>query len=421
MHRAAAAPANLRRGAITGCRGPRAEATAVDPERAREAMLAVLAACTAHRPPPLSLDRRSFSLAAAACCTSATGSRALASQLEPAAGRISGGDLPIAVGLGTCLVRDGQVPNNMGIAIDAGYRIFDTAQRYANEGGVGKALKTAMASRKVTRDELFVTTKVWVDNMGAEKTLSSVRKSADDLGLSRIDLVLIHWPGLFQKRGTEYDAINADLRRGTWTALEALQAEGLISRIGVANFSERHLRELLGYAKTKPAVNQIEIHPYNQRTKLVDLCRANGVAVNSYCPIGGRGNKGQVTDALLADPTLVRIAKAHGKTAAQVILRWHLQRGLTPIPKASSKARADAQPWPSSCSPRARPATCRALHRRCISSRTSVCTTSISARVRWRRYAISTATSSRSSTPMCSRDVRRLALIRDHSFIDNPR
>ena len=398
MHRPVQTPARRNHGV------PRAEsrATAIDPERAREAMLAVLAACTAHRPPPLSLDRRSFSLAAAACCTSATGSRALASQLEPAAGRISGGDLPIAVGLGTCLVRDGQVPNNMGIAIDAGYRIFDTAQRYANEGGVGKALKTAMASRKVTRDELFVTTKVWVDNMGAEKTASSVRKSADDLGLSRIDLVLIHWPGLFQKRGTEYDAINADLRRGTWTALEALQAEGLVSKIGVANFGERHLRELLGYAKTKPAVNQIEIHPYNQRTKLVDLCRANGVAVNSYCPIGGRGNKGQVTDALLADPTLVRIAKAHGKTAAQVILRWHLQRGLTPIPKASSKARA-ACTQPCRPSPRARP-TCRALHRRCISSRTSACTTLSSARLRWRRYAISTATSSRSSTPMCSRD-----------------
>ena len=106
----------------------------------------------------------------------------------------------------------------------------------------------------------------------------------------------------------------------------------------VSNFSERHLRELLSFVTTKPAVNQFEVHPYNQRDSLVALCEKEGIVVNSYCPLGGRGNKGQVTDSLLKDPALKAIASAHGKTVAQTILRWHLQRGLTPIPKGSSKA-----------------------------------------------------------------------------------
>jgi len=165
-----------------------------------------------------------------------------------------------------------------------------------------------------------------------------VQSSASKLGV-RPDLVLIHWPGQFRARGDgDADRVNADLRRSTWKALEALRRDGTIAQIGVSNFSERHLRELLGYASTPPAVNQFEVHPYNTRSALVGLCQKEGIAVNSYCPLGGKGNKGQVTDLLLKDPVVKSVATAHGKTAAQTILRWHLQRGLTPIPKASSKA-----------------------------------------------------------------------------------
>ena len=128
------------------------------------------------------------------------------------------------------------------------------------------------------------------------------------------------------------------LRRETWGELEGLQRRGIVRQIGVSNFSERHLRELLGYARAKPSVNQFEVHPYNQRAELMALCQTEGIAVMGYCPLGGKGNKGQVTDQLLKDPALKTIASAHGKTSAQVILRWHLQRGVTPIPKGSSKA-----------------------------------------------------------------------------------
>ena len=251
---------------------------------------------------------------------------------------ISGKPLPLTIGLGTCLVRLDDAARTVAIGLDAGYRVFDTAQRYGNEGGVGKALRRGIEDGLVGREEVFVSTKVWVDNMGTGKTASSVEASARAMGLDYLDQVLIHWPGPFVGRGKGFDESSRLLRQETWAELEALQRSGLARTIGVSNFSERHLKELLGYAKQRPAANQFEVHPYNQRTALVELCREEGIVVNSYCPLGGRGNKGQVTDSLLKDPTLKSIASAHGRTIPQVILRWHLQRGLTPIPKASSKA-----------------------------------------------------------------------------------
>ena len=266
--------------------------------------------------------------------------QASSAELQPASGKISGKTVPLTVGLGTCLVRAEDAGRMVSLGIDAGYRVFDTAQRYANEAGVGKGVQRQIDAGKVTRDEVFISTKVWVDNMGSGKCAKSVEESAKALGLDYIDQVLIHWPGEFLRAGGAYDATNRALRAGTWSDLEALQQRGLVKQIGVSNFSERHLRELLGYANVKPSVDQFEVHPYNQRPALVSLCRENDIRIMSYCPLGGKGNKGQVTDVLLKDNAIKAIAAAHGKTNAQVILRWHLQRGLTPLPKSSSKAHA---------------------------------------------------------------------------------
>eukprot|EP00588_Corethron_pennatum_P005864 CAMPEP_0194285428 /NCGR_PEP_ID=MMETSP0169-20130528/30149_1 /TAXON_ID=218684 /ORGANISM="Corethron pennatum, Strain L29A3" /LENGTH=359 /DNA_ID=CAMNT_0039031543 /DNA_START=72 /DNA_END=1151 /DNA_ORIENTATION=+ len=281
----------------------------------------------------------------------------MASEISPrtivsAAGDLSDGRLPLTVGLGTCLVRPGNdVVEQVGLAVDAGYRIFDTAQRYGNEAGVGKALRSGIIGGKIKREEVLVTSKVWVDNMGAEATYPSVRKSAAQLGLgggdsgrNSIDLMLVHWPGRFVRRAgasPQTMAKNAKLREDTWRAMEDLKRDGVVKQIGVSNFSERHLRELLSYAKVRPAVNQFEIHPYNSRGPLVKLCRREGIAVEAYCPLGGKGNENSVTDELLKDPVLLSVGRAHRKTAAQVILRWHLQRDITPIPKASSKKRIE--------------------------------------------------------------------------------
>lgn len=254
----------------------------------------------------------------------------------PCKGAISGGPLPLTVGLGTCLVSPTKVVGQVTDGVKAGYRLFDTAQRYGNEAGVGLALAEAF-QKGLPREEVFVTTKVWPANYGYDKAIKSVKESAEKLALDSIDLVLPHWPGV----GTSVETApeNLRLRRETWRALEDLKRQGVVKQIGISNYNERHLGELLGYAEIKPMASQFEIHPFNARTKLVELCQSEGICVNGYSPLGGKGNPQAVTDQLLTSPVLKRIASTHSKTPAQVILRWHLQRGVTPIPKASTPAR----------------------------------------------------------------------------------
>ena len=194
------------------------------------------------------------------------GAAAAARFTKPAAAGgpvIAGGPLPLTIGQGTCLVRPGQAQNIVNLGIQCGYRVFDTAQRYGNEAGLGIAIREAMKAGTIKREEVFVTTKIWVDNMGKERAENSVRQSAQDLGLGSIDLVLIHWPGKFIKRGDpDNDRTNRQLREETWAALEKLRQEGLVKSIGVSNFSERHLKELLSYGK--PSVNQFECREWRR-------------------------------------------------------------------------------------------------------------------------------------------------------------
>eukprot|EP00931_Biecheleriopsis_adriatica_P046783 TRINITY_DN26907_c0_g1_i1.p1 TRINITY_DN26907_c0_g1~~TRINITY_DN26907_c0_g1_i1.p1 ORF type:complete len:672 (+),score=127.89 TRINITY_DN26907_c0_g1_i1:41-2017(+) len=260
--------------------------------------------------------------------------------------------LPLTVGVGTCQVHSTcQVPPDMmetmkqigapshflisvGEQLDwafgAGYRLVDTAQRYGNEDGVGQALSGAIQQGRVRREEVFITTKIEQKNMGYDTTLRSFEQSLSALQVQYVDLLLLHFPPA------------PELRRETWAALERLHDEGKVLNIGVANHSRRHLEEMSGYARIQPSVNQIEVHPYHAQFDLVDYCLGQGIAVMGYSPLGGRGAAGAdtgVTDALLSEPVLLDIARAHGKTAAQIMLRWALQRGVTPIPKAASPER----------------------------------------------------------------------------------
>jgi len=182
-----------------------------------------------------------------------------------------------------------------------------------------------------------VTTKVWPTNYGFDKAVKSVKASAQKLGLDAIDMVMPHWPGI--GTGLEASSDNFKLRAETWQALEQLQRDGVVKNIGMSNYNLRHTRELLGYSEIKPAVSQFEIHPFNTRNNLVAFLQEQGIRVNAYSPLGGKGNQNQQTDALLSSPLLRAVADEHKKTPAQVILRWHLQRGITPIPKASSAKR----------------------------------------------------------------------------------
>jgi 2,5-diketo-D-gluconate reductase A len=199
-------------------------------------------------------------------------------------------------------------------AFDAGYRHIDTAQMYGNEEGVGKAL----AESGLSRDEVFVTTKLSNDGHGYEGALARLDESLKKLGTDHVDLYLIHWPRPRDDRYVD-----------TWRGLEKAAAEGKTRAIGVSNFTVEHLSRLAADTDTEtvPAVNQIELHPRFTQSELRDYHAAHGIATEAWSPIGqGQG--------LLDDPTLAELAKKYGKTPAQVVLRWHVQLGNIVFPKS---------------------------------------------------------------------------------------
>jgi len=201
-------------------------------------------------------------------------------------------------------------------AIDAGYRHLDTAALYGNEREVGQAVRDA----PVARDELFVTSKVWKDDNGFDETLRAFDASMARFELERLDLYLIHWP-----------VPSTDRYVDTWRALIRLQQEGRVRSIGVANFHAHHIQRLVDETGVWPVINQVELHPWLPQTALREFDDAHEILTEAWSPLA----RGRV----LADTTLAAIAAKHGRTPAQVVLRWHVQLGNVVIPKASSPAR----------------------------------------------------------------------------------
>ena len=195
-------------------------------------------------------------------------------------------------------------------AIEAGYRALDTAASYGNEEAVGRGIKAS----GIARDELFITTKLWVEHQGEEKARRAFETSLEKLGLDHLDLYLIHQPF-----GDYY---------GSWRALEKLHEEGLARAIGVSNFYPDRLVDLTEHNEVTPAVNQIETHPFFQRADYQELLRERGIQVESWGPFAEGRND------LFKNPTLTEIAEAHGKSVAQVVLRWLTQREVVVIPKS---------------------------------------------------------------------------------------
>jgi 2,5-diketo-D-gluconate reductase A len=221
------------------------------------------------------------------------------------------------VGFGVFQIPDDEVVEPVTTAIDAGYRLIDTAAVYRNERGVGRAI----AEAGVPRDELFVTTKVWNSNQGYDSTLQAFDASAGKLGLDVVDLELIHWPVAM------YDSYV-----DTWRALERLLADGRVRAIGVSNFQVAHLQRLFDETDVVPAVNQIELHPGLDQAELRAFHAEHGIVTEAWSPMGqGKG--------LLDDPEVVRIAGEVGRTPAQVVLRWSIQLGNVVIPKSATPSR----------------------------------------------------------------------------------
>lgn len=223
-------------------------------------------------------------------------------------------------GLGVWQVTDDEAEQAVTIAIDAGYRLIDTAMVYQNERGVGRAI----AKSDVPREELFITTKLWNADQGYEETLRAFDASLERLGLEYIDLYLIHWQ--MPKIG---------LYNETWKAFEKLYADGKIRAIGVSNFDEAHLADLMKHGTIVPAVNQIEVHPDFQQKSLHDFCNQQGIAIESWSPLGGSKSG----NAILETDVIKSIAKKHGKSPAQIALRWHIENNLIVIPKSVHEER----------------------------------------------------------------------------------
>ncbi|MFD3513326.1 aldo/keto reductase [Streptomyces sp. NPDC058657] len=220
------------------------------------------------------------------------------------------------LGFGVFQVPDQDTTAAVLAALHAGYRSIDTAAVYGNERGVGRAL----AESGIARDELFVTTKLWNADQGYDAALAAFDASLDKLGLDHVDLYLIHWPAPASNRYTD-----------TWRALEKLLADGRTRAIGVSNFQPAHLERLLSGASVVPAVNQIELHPGLQQRELREFHARHGIVTEAWSPLA--------QGAVLKDEAITAVAAAHGKSPAQVVLRWHLQTGNVVIPKSVTEAR----------------------------------------------------------------------------------
>ncbi|MFF8882833.1 aldo/keto reductase [Streptomyces flaveolus] len=239
----------------------------------------------------------------------------------------NGVEMP-ALGLGVFQTPPDETIAAVTAALELGYRHIDTAAAYGNERQVGQAIRDS----GVPRDEIFIETKIWISDYGFEETLHGFDKSADKLGVDQIDLLILH-QALPSEFGKTLDA---------YRALEKLLADGKVRAIGVSNFMVDHLTALLDATSVVPAVNQLEIHPYFQQRAVLDFDTAHGILNQAWSPIGGitfYPGYGEDRRSVLQDPAVTAIAEEHGKSPAQVLLRWGLQQGRSVIPKSTKRHR----------------------------------------------------------------------------------
>lgn len=240
--------------------------------------------------------------------------------------KLNNGVLIPQPGFGTFMTKDGEEAiQAVKWAVETGYRHIDTAAIYNNEKGVGEGIRQC----GVSREELFVTSKVWNSERGYDKTLKAFDKTMNDLGLDYLDLYLIHWPAnerQFRKKASK-------LNQETWRAMEKLYEEGRIKAIGVSNFMPHHIERLMEKATVKPAVNQIEFHPGLLQKECVEFCKEQEITVEAWSPLG-RGE-------LIFDELLMGLAEKYGSTVAQLIIRWVMQHDIVPLVKSTKQSRIE--------------------------------------------------------------------------------
>ncbi|XP_048395965.2 aldo-keto reductase family 1 member A1-B isoform X1 [Stegostoma tigrinum] len=260
----------------------------------------------------------------------------------------TGQKMPL-IGLGTWKSSPGEVKEAVWNAVKTGYHHIDCAAVYNNEAEIGEFFKEHVGADKIVRrEELFVTSKLWNTKHHPEDVETSCCKTLEDLKLTYLDLYLIHWPHAFERGdnpfpknpdGTiRYDFIDY---KETWKAMESLVKKGLVKAIGLSNFNSRQIDDIISIANIKPTVLQIECHPYLAQNELIGHCQKHGLVVTAYSPLGSSDRLWKAPDEplLLEDTNVKAIAEKHGKSPAQILLRWQVQRGVVAIPKSVNPAR----------------------------------------------------------------------------------
>jgi alcohol dehydrogenase (NADP+) len=259
-----------------------------------------------------------------------------------------------ALGLGTWKSEPNEVYQAVRSAIEVGYRHIDCAAIYQNEEEVGRALTDAFQAGDATREEIWITSKLWNDSHASEHVGTALQTSLNKLQLEYLDLYLIHWPVALRHRTElprgpqDFLSLSEVPLAATWEAMLNLSGQGLARQVGVSNFGKRKIEQLIDATGQTPAVNQVELHPYLQQDVLVAACKELGVAVTAYSPLGSPDSAammGRRDDVLLTQhPTITQIADAHGATPGQVLIAWALARGTSVIPKSVNPKRI-AENW----------------------------------------------------------------------------
>uniref|UniRef100_A0A1I7XB24 Aldo_ket_red domain-containing protein n=1 Tax=Heterorhabditis bacteriophora TaxID=37862 RepID=A0A1I7XB24_HETBA len=260
----------------------------------------------------------------------------------------SGYDMPL-VGLGTWQSNPGEVGKAVETAIRVGYRHIDCAWVYANQNEVGEALKKSIG-RIVKREELFITSKIWNTFHSESSCKASVDEILSQLQLDYVDLMLIHWPMGYEEGGDPFPKSDDGTKMRysnedyitTWKTLENIVKTGKIRSIGISNFNHKQIDRILNIATITPAVLQVELHPYFQQKKLREFCKDNNIVITAYSPLGNPGStmfRKEGDPNIMADEVLKEISKTHGKSIAQIALRWEIQHNIIVIPKSVTEGR----------------------------------------------------------------------------------
>lgn len=263
--------------------------------------------------------------------------------------KFSNGDEMPAIGLGTWKSAPGEVGEAVKTAIRNGYRHIDCAATYGNEPEIGDALAEIFKEGKIKREELWITSKLWNNAHLKDDVIPALKITLKDLQLDYLDLYLIHWPVAFKpgvdfpQSSQEYLSLEEAPIIETWNKMLEAKKMGLSKHLGVSNFSIPRLEELMEESSTTPEMNQIELHPFLQQHTMMEFCSSHNIQLTAYSPLGSGDRSGALKaknePSLLENSTIVQIAKKHGASPAQVLIKWHLIRGTAVIPKSTTPER----------------------------------------------------------------------------------